>query len=248
MQEVEGRVCCSSTLYAGSGAIRPKIPSSLISRVWGAGPQSLLQASMPRRCTGCPLPCHRPDMMLRPAKPTYKMDAEATPEADSGRPGYDRAAAQGRLGRASNRAGAWPVAQRDQHGDRARPRHGRPLRRQAGTGRGGSAVGDVGQSWQPAVCRGGEAAAAAAGADRGAAQAPGGWNGSVVRTTSEAIYQAIYAVPRGELRRQLLACLRQGKPQRGPRTANGGAGSATAFGNGRRRWRNAWCPDIGRAI
>src|SRR4051812_5546399 len=27
---------------------------------------------MPRRCTGCPLPCHRPDMMLRPAKPTYK--------------------------------------------------------------------------------------------------------------------------------------------------------------------------------
>src|SRR3954469_10212401 len=46
---------------------------------------------------------------------------------------------------------------------------------------------------QPAVCRGGEAAAAAAGADRGAAQAPGGWNGHVVRTTSEAIYQAIYA-------------------------------------------------------
>src|SRR5687767_13788400 len=39
---------------------------------WGAGPQSLLQALMPRRCTGCPLPCHRPDMMLRPAKPTYK--------------------------------------------------------------------------------------------------------------------------------------------------------------------------------
>jgi IS30 family transposase len=92
---------------------------------------------------------------------------------------------------------------------------------------------DVGPSWQPAVCRGGEAAAAAAGADRGAAQAPGGGNGSVVRTTSEAIYQAVYAVPRGEL----LACLRQGKPHRGPRTANGGAGSATASANGRRRWR-----------
>ena len=58
---------------------------------------------------------------------------------------------------------------------------------------------------QPAVCRGGEAAAA--GADRG--EAPGGWNGSVVRTTSEAIDQAIYAVPRGELRRELLACLAQ---------------------------------------
>src|SRR3954463_4308342 len=43
---------------------------------------------------------------------------------------------------------------------------------------------------QPAVCRGGEAAAAAvvAGADRG--EAPGRWNVSVVRTTSEAIYQA----------------------------------------------------------
>ena len=76
---------------------------------------------------------------------------------------------------------------------------------------------------QPAVCRGGEAAAAAvvAGADRGAAQAPGGWNGHVVRTTSEAINQAIYAVPRGELRRELLACLRQGKPQRGRRSKDG---------------------------
>src|SRR5215218_9072735 len=72
------------------------------------------------------------------------MDAEATPEADSGRPSCDRAAAQGRLGRASDRAGAWPVAQRDQRG--ARPRHGRLLRRRAGTGRGSSAVGPVGAS------------------------------------------------------------------------------------------------------
>ena len=53
----------------------------------------------------------------------------------------------------------------------------------------------------------------------------------------ETIYQAIYAVPRGELRRELLACLRQGKPQRGPRMANGGAGSATSSANGQRRWR-----------
>ena len=137
-----------------------------------------------------------------------------------------------------DRARAWPVAQRDQRGARART--GRQLRRRAGTGRGGSAAGDVEQSWQPAVCRGGEAAAAAAAADRG--EAPGGWNGSVVRTTSEAIYQAIYAVPRGELRRELLACLRQGKPHRGrrtagpdlrhhPRTPGGGGG----------------CPDIGKA-
>src|SRR3954454_17662734 len=73
---------------------------------------------------------------------------------------------------------------------------------------------------QPVVCRGGEAAAAAAGADRRETQASGGGNGSV--TPSEAISQAIYAVPHGELRRELLACLRQGKPQRGPRMANGG--------------------------
>ncbi len=56
------------------------------------------------------------------------------------------------------------------------------------------------------------------------------------RVSHEAIYQAIYAVPRGELRRELLACL-QGKPQRGPRTANGGAGSATSSANAQRRWR-----------
>jgi IS30 family transposase len=31
----------------------------------------------------------------------------------------------------------------------------------------------------------------------------------------EAIYSALYALPRGELRRELLACLRQGKPMRG---------------------------------
>jgi hypothetical protein len=41
-----------------------------------------------------------------------EVDATATTEADGGRPGYDRAAAQGRC--ASDRARAWPVAQRDQ--------------------------------------------------------------------------------------------------------------------------------------
>src|SRR3954469_13689950 len=40
---------------------------------------------------------------------------------------------------------------------------------------------------------------------------------SGVPVSHEAIYQAIYAVPRGEL----LACLRQGKPQRGRRSRDG---------------------------
>src|SRR4051812_30876289 len=44
---------------------------------------------------------------------------------------------------------------------------------------------------------------------------------SGVPVSHEAIYQAIYAVPRGELRRELLACLRQGKPQRGRRSKDG---------------------------
>jgi len=41
---------------------------------------------------------------------------------------------------------------------------------------------------------------------------------SELRVSHEAIYQAIYALPRGELRRELVACLRQGKPHRGRRS------------------------------
>ena len=67
----------------------------------------------------------------------------------------------------------------------------------------------------------------------------------------EAIYQAVYAVPRGELRRELLACLRQGKPHRGRRSKDGERRGRicdiqhprTAGGGGGRL-----CPDIGRAI
>ena len=44
---------------------------------------------------------------------------------------------------------------------------------------------------------------------------------SGLRVSHEAIYQAIYAVPRGELRRELLACLHQGKPHRGRRSRDG---------------------------
>src|SRR4051794_29979599 len=122
-----------------------------------------------------------------------EVNAEATTEADSGRPGCDRSAAEGRLGRAGDCAGAWPLAQRDQYGDRARPGTGRHLRCWLSADRGGSAAGPIGtpgqaRTGQPSVCRGGEAAAAAvvAGADRRETQASGGGNGSVVRTPSVA--------------------------------------------------------------
>jgi len=41
---------------------------------------------------------------------------------------------------------------------------------------------------------------------------------SGVRVSHEAIYTALYALPRGELRRELLSCLRQAKPMRGRKT------------------------------
>src|SRR3954470_13195896 len=59
---------------------------------------------------------------------------------------------------------------------------------------------------------------------------------SELPVSHEAIHQAIHAVPRGDLRRELLACLRHGKPHRGPRMANSGAGSATSSANDRLRW------------
>src|SRR5918993_583769 len=40
---------------------------------------------------------------------------------------------------------------------------------------------------------------------------------SGLAVSHEAIYQTIHALPRGELKKELLACLRQGKPQRGRR-------------------------------
>src|SRR4051812_2763551 len=44
------------------------------------------------------------------------------------------------------------------------------------------------------------------------------------------------------------ACVRASRTAAdGPRTANGGAGSATSSTNGQRRGRGAWCPDIGEA-
>ena len=43
-----------------------------------------------------------------------------------------------------------------------------------------------------------------------------GYGGS--RDLGRAIYTAIYAQPRGELRRQLIACLRRGRSTRMPRS------------------------------
>ena len=40
---------------------------------------------------------------------------------------------------------------------------------------------------------------------------------SGLRVSHEAIYTALYALPRGELRRELLSFLRQAKPMRGRR-------------------------------
>ena len=77
-----------------------------------------------------------------------EVDAEATTEADSGRAGRDRSAAERWLGRAGDRAGAWPLAQRDQYGDRARPGTGRQLRCWLSADRGGSAAGDAGPGWR----------------------------------------------------------------------------------------------------
>jgi len=44
------------------------------------------------------------------------------------------------------------------------------------------------------------------------------WKWSPRQVPHETIYSAIYAQPRGELRRQLIACLRHGHSTRMPRT------------------------------
>jgi IS30 family transposase len=50
---------------------------------------------------------------------------------------------------------------------------------------------------------------------------------SGLAVSHQAIYQTIHALPRGELKKELLACLRQGKPHRGPRPTRSAARSAT---------------------
>ncbi len=43
-------------------------------------------------------------------------------------------------------------------------------------------------------------------------------NDASIHVSHETIYKAIYLIPRGELRRALVACLRQGRSTRKPRT------------------------------
>ena len=56
LQEVKGSACCSSTLYAGSGVIRPRIPSGLISRAWGSGAEISVSSFDAKAITGLPAP------------------------------------------------------------------------------------------------------------------------------------------------------------------------------------------------
>ena len=43
-------------------------------------------------------------------------------------------------------------------------------------------------------------------------------NAASYRVSHETIYSAVYLVPRGELRKELIGCLRQGRSTRKPRT------------------------------
>src|SRR5687768_14318798 len=157
------------------------------------------------------------------------MDAEATPEADSGRPGCDRAAAQGRLGRAIARElGRSPSVisaelgrGRDTDGCYAAgPAQAAATARWDRSGRRAKLAPDSPRfaevakllrlQWSPEQIAG-----------RRKRLEDGTEVSSGLRVSHEAIYQAIYAVPRGELRRELLACLRQGKPHRGRRSKDG---------------------------
>ena len=64
----------------------------------------------------------------------------------------------------------------------------------------------------------GGSAAPAAGTNLRPEKAHGRRRRGILRAGGEAIYQTIHALPRGELKKELLACLRQGKPQRGRRS------------------------------
>jgi IS30 family transposase len=68
----------------------------------------------------------------------------------------------------------------------------------------------------------------------------------------EAIYTAIYAIPRGELRRELVSFLRQDKPMRGRKPKDserrGKLVGMTNIKDRPERSKIAWCRATGRAI
>src|SRR4051794_25042342 len=151
-----------------------------------------------------------------------EVDAEATTEADTGKPGCDRSTAARRLGC----TGAWPPAQHDQYGDRVRPGTGRPLRRRPGAGHGGSAVGPVrtpgqARAGQPLFGEVAKLLRLQWSPEQIAGRRKRLEDGTALSSGVPVSHEAIYAVPRGELRRELLACLRQSKPHRGRRSKDG---------------------------
>ena len=81
------------------------------------------------------------------------------------------------------------------------PRGGRPNRLKPGNSR----------PWRLCCASGRNKSQAGESAWKTTSRHPPGWR-------CEAIYQTIHALPRGELKKELLACLRQGKPHRGRRS------------------------------
>ena len=71
-----------------------------------------------------------------------------------------------------------------------------------------------------------------------------------MHVSHETIYQSIYVYPRGELKRELRACLRSGRALRKPRgrrEARGKIIGAVPLGQRPRRPRAGWCPATTRA-
>ncbi len=73
---------------------------------------------------------------------------------------------------------------------------------------------------------------------------------AAMHVSHETIYQSIYLYPRGELRRELKACLRSGRDvrkRRGRREARGRSSARSRSGSARPRPRAAWSPATTKA-
>lgn len=149
------------------------------------------------------------------------MNAEATTEADGGGPGCNRSAVEKWLGRSRGSLAARPtrsVRRSIAAGNRTAPTLlAQRRRRWDRSGRRARLVPDsplfaevaklLRLQWLPEQIAGRRKRLE---------------EGTEVSSRLRVSHEAIYAVPRGELRRELLACLRQGKPQHGRRSKDGG--------------------------